>query len=131
MSRPSVRPRERGSASLALLVMFLVLFLAVGLVFDGGEVLATRRRVITAAESSARLAADRADPFSGRLDRTVARAAVDGYVASLDGLAVLDVRVVGTRVEVTLRATAPEVFFPMAGLAPAVVTETGSAEVRR
>lgn len=122
---------DRGSVSLVMLVMFLALFLAVGLVFDGGQVLATRRQVITAAESSARLAADRADPFSGQLDERVARGAVDDYVAQLDGLRVLRVSVLGARVEVTLEATAHEVFFPMVGLAPAVVTETGSAEVRR
>ena len=122
---------DRGSASLAMVVMLLVLFLAVGLVFDGGQVLATRREVISAAESSARLAADSTDPFGGALDATAARAIVDDYVGGVGGITVVDVRVEGgTRVVVTLRATAHEVFFPTVGLAPAIVTETGRAEVR-
>ena len=124
---------DRGSASLVMLAMFVALFLAVGLVFDGGQVLATRRDVISAAESSARLAADSADPFGAALDRAAARVVVDDYVAGLDGVSVVDVRIEGggARVVVTLRATAHEVFFPVVGLAPAIVTETGSAEVRR
>jgi Flp pilus assembly protein TadG len=116
-----------------MVVLFLGLFLAVGLVFDGGQVLATRRAVISAAESSARLAANRSDPFGGLVDAAEARSVVESYVASLDGISVVDVRVdaAAGRVVVTLRATAREAFFPLAGLAPAVVTETGSAEVRR
>jgi Flp pilus assembly protein TadG len=123
--------RDEGSISLGMMVMFLVLFLAVGLVFDGGIVLSTRRQVITAAESAARLAADRADPFTGVLEPSVAERVVREYVDSVDAdLRVTAVRVVGQRVEVDVEATAPEVFFPMAGRARAVVRETGTAEVR-
>lgn len=124
--------RDDGSASLAMMVMFLVLFLGVGLVFDGGMVLSTRRQVITAAEAAARQAADRADPFTGALPRGTARAVAEAYVAEVDGdLRVVDVTVVGQRVEVVVEATAPEVFFPMAGRDRTVVRETGTAEVRQ
>lgn len=126
------RVGDEGSASLAMMVMFLVLFLAVGLVFDGGMVLSTRRQVITAAEAAARQAADRADPFTGELTRGTARAVAEAYVAEVDGdLRVVDVQVVGQRVDVVVEATAPEVFFPMAGRPRTVVREAGTAEVRQ
>jgi Flp pilus assembly protein TadG len=123
---------DEGSAALGMMVMFLVLFLAVGLVFDGGMVLATRRQVITAAEAAARQAADRADPFTGALPQATARSVAEAYVAEVDeGLRIVDVQVVGQRVEVVVEATAPEVFFPMAGRARTVVREAGTAEVRQ
>ena len=122
---------DRGSASLLAVVMFPVLFLAVGLVFDGGQVLATRREVIGDAESAARLAADEADPFSGVLDQGTAETVARAVAVARAGERVVAVRVVGRRVEVVLAATAHEVFFPMFGLEPATVIETGSAEVRR
>lgn len=124
--------RDAGSASLGMMVMFMVLFLAVGLVFDGGVILSTRRQVITAAESAARIAADRADPFTGALAQETAERVVRDYVGSVDaGLRVTAVRVVGQRVEVDVEATAPEVFFPMAGRDRSIVRETGTAEVRQ
>jgi nicotinamidase-related amidase len=125
-----MRHDDRGSVSLAMMGMFMAMFLAVGLVFDGGAVLATRRQVITAAESAARLGAATADPFSGSLERTRVESVTRDYIARIDGLRVRAVVITGLRIEVTVEATAHEVFFPAVGVARTTVVETGSAEVR-
>jgi len=121
---------DRGSASLAMMGMFMALFLAVGLVFDGGAVLAARRQVITAAESAARQAAATADPFTGAVDQARVEQVVRDYIARIDGLQYRSVRIVGLHIEVTVATTAREIFFPVVGVPRATVVETGSAEVR-
>ncbi len=121
---------DRGSASLAMMGMFMALFFAVGLVFDGGAVLAARRQVITAAESAARQAAATADPFTGAVDRDRVEQVVRDYLARIDGLEFRSVTIVGLRIEVTVATTAREAFFPVVGVPRATVVETGFAEVR-
>lgn len=127
--RPGRVRGEQGSASLAMMAMFMALFLAVGLVFDGGAVLAARRHVITAAEAAARQAAATADPFTGAVDRPTVERVVRDYLARVDGVEYRSVAIIGLRIEVTVAATAKEVFFPAVGVPRVTVVETGTAEV--
>lgn len=92
MNRPMTRHQakdDRGTATVFVLGLIVVLFGFAGLVIDGGNALNTRARMADLAEQAARAGADQLDIGSLRSNGAVTincgpavSGAVDGYLAS-------------------------------------------------
>ena len=63
-----MRPRERGSVTVFVVIFTIALVFVAGLVFDGGQILAARREASNVAESAARAGAQAID--EGELRRS-------------------------------------------------------------
>lgn len=123
---------ERGSVSLFLVVAVLALFLAVGLVVDGGSKLRATQRADDAAAEAARAAAQSVQPartvrgLAPQLDARAAVRAAQAYLAQagVTGTAVA----IGPRVQVTTTSSFTPTFLSLVGAGTQRVA--GRAEVR-
>jgi Flp pilus assembly protein TadG len=132
-SRPSGRAdSERGSVSLFLVVAVLALFVAVGLVVDGGQKLRATQRADDAAAEAARAASQSVEPartvrgLAPQVDAEAAVRAAQDYlsVAGVSGTTT----VVGQRVQVTTSTSFTPTFLSLIGVGTQTVA--GRAEVR-
>ncbi len=129
------RDGERGQVTAFVVVMVAALLLCVGLVADGGLLLAAKRRASNEAEQAARAGAQAVatDTYraSGvlRLDPARARAAARAYLAATGHHGT--VRVAGDRVAVTVQITQPMQLFGLAGIGGMTVTGRGVARAAR
>ena len=132
----STRLSEQSGQVTTFVVVFAVtaLFVA-GLVFDGGYVLAARRRAINEAEAAARVGADALVVDSYRstggvqLDPALAMAAAQGYLAQTGHRGT--VRVFGDRVVVDVSFAQPLQILGVAGIGSMSVNGTGEARAVR
>lgn len=123
---------ERGSVSLFLVVAVLALFVAVGLVVDGGQKLRATQRADDAAAEAARAAAQSVEPartvrgLAPQVDADAAVRAAQAYlsVAGVSGTTT----VVGQRVQVTTSSNFTPTFLSLVGVGTQTVA--GRAEVR-
>lgn len=127
--------RDRGSVSLMLAVVVLALFVAVGLVVDGGQKLRSTQRADDAAAEAARAAVQSVQPASTvrglqpRIDRAAAVQAAQSYlaVAEVSGSASLT----GDRLTVTTSTSFTPTFLSLIGLGTQTVTGQASARLAR
>lgn len=109
MSTLAREERQRGQVVAFVVVIVMALLLFVGLVFDGGLILAAKRRAINEAEAAARTGAQAVAITSYRttgrltLDSVRARAAARAYLAETGDSG--DVQVASDRVVVTVNVT--------------------------
>ena len=131
----SPSPREEGQVTAFVVVMVAALLLCVGLVLDGGLLLAAKRRASNEAEQAARAGAQAVatDAYraSGvlRLDPARARFAARAYLAAAGHHGT--VRVAGDRVAVTVEVTQPMQLLGLAGIGSMTVTGRGAARAAR
>jgi hypothetical protein len=125
------RPREEGQVTAFVVVMVAALLLCVGLVLDGGLLLAAKRRASNEAEQAARAGAQAVDTGAYRaggvlrLDPDRARSAARAYLAAAGHHGT--VRVAGDRVVVTVEVTQPMQLLGLAGIGRMTVTGRGAA----
>lgn len=111
------------------------ILLVAGLVFDGGYVLAARRRALNEAEAAARVGADALGVDAYRssggisLDAGPAVSAAQGYLAQTGHRGT--VRVLGDRVVVEVSVDQPLQILGMAGIGSMTVSGTGEARAVR
>lgn len=111
------------------------ILLVAGLVFDGGYVLAARRRAFNEAEAAARVGADALGVDAYRssggiaLDAGPAVSAAQGYLAQTGHRGT--VRVLGDRVVVEVSVDQPLQILGMAGIGSMTVSGTGEARAVR
>jgi Flp pilus assembly protein TadG len=135
MTRQTARWQERGQVTAFVVTLAAALILMIGLVLDGGLVLAAKRRAINEAEAAARAGAQQVNldvyRSTGRfvLDPARARAAALAYLAATRDPGT--VSVAADRVTVTVRITQPMQILSTAGLGPAIVTGRGAATAER
>jgi len=120
--------RERGSISLMVIGLSAVLLLSIGLVYDGGMVLAARRDAIDTAEAAARAGAAQIEPYGGGLQPEQARAEALRYLETSGHRG--EVTVDGRTLRVVVTVVPRQVFFPLLGASPTPVREQAEAEVR-
>jgi hypothetical protein len=129
-ARTSRQPHtdEAGSVTAMVAIFAVALLLLAGLVYDGGMILASKRRAINTAEQAARAGAQEVSIASvraggpHRLDPPAARAAALTYLgrAGYSGAA----RVHGDTVDVDVRWSQPTIILRVIGIGGA----TGSVE---
>ena len=121
--------RDRGSVSVAMLLLLVVALGGAGLVVDGGRTMAARRHASNTAEAAARAAVATATPVA-TFDPAVARRAALSY-ARRAGVPASDVRVVvgADSVRVTITERRSTVFLVLGGRSTLTVTATGIARV--
>lgn len=131
-SERGVRRRlgERGSVTVAMPFIAIMVFVSAGLVIDGGYTLAAKRRAMGHAEQAARVGSDALDQGALRDGRTVvnpgkARAAAQSYLDSVGASG--SVSVAGGTVTVTVTDTQDMTLLTVAGMSSLTVTATGSA----
>jgi Flp pilus assembly protein TadG len=123
---------QAGSVSLFLVVAVLAVFIAVGLVVDGGQKLRAAQRADDTAAEAARAAVQSVQPASTvrgeapRVDATAAIYAAQQYLrrAGITGT----VSVIGDRVRVTTSSSFSPAFLSLIGLGTQTVA--GRAEAR-
>ncbi len=109
MSATPREERQRGQVMAFVVVIVMALLLFAGLVFDGGQTLAAKRRAINEAEAAARAGAQAVATTSYRttgrltLDPARARAAARAYLTQTGDSG--NVQVTGNRVVVTVDVT--------------------------
>lgn len=123
------RRNDRGSISVVMIMLLVMVLGGAGLVVDGGRAMVARRHASNTAEASARAAVATATPVSG-FDRDVARAAAFSY-ANRAGVAPIDVQVeVGADfVTVVITERRQTVFLILGGKETMTVHATGTARV--
>jgi Flp pilus assembly protein TadG len=128
MKRPQ-QVRDRGSVSIAMLLLLVVTLAGAGLVVDGGRTMAARRHASNTAEAAARAAVATATPIAS-FDPVTARRAALAY-AQRAGVRPADVRVVvgADSVRVTITEHRTTVFLALGGRSTVSVTATGIARV--
>jgi Flp pilus assembly protein TadG len=121
--------RDRGSVSVAMLLLLVVALGGAGLVVDGGRAMAARRHASNTAEAAARAAVATATPVAS-FDPDLARRAALSY-ARRAGVRPADVRVVvsADSVRVTITERRSTVFLVLGGRSTLTVTATGIARV--
>lgn len=121
--------RDRGSVSVAMLLLLVVALGGAGLVVDGGRTMAARRHASNTAEAAARAAVASATPVAS-FDPVVARRAALSY-AQRAGVRAADVRVVVgvDSVSVTITERRSTVFLVLGGRSTITVSATGIARV--
>jgi Flp pilus assembly protein TadG len=127
--------RQAGSVSLLLVVVVVALFIAVGLVVDGGQKLRAVQRADNAAAEAARAALQSVQPGAtvrGQppvVNPQQAISAAQHYltVAGVTGT----VTVTGDQVQVTTHASFTPAFLSLIGLGTQTVTGHGSARLAR
>ena len=117
-----------------VVIMTVAIVVMIGLVLDGGSVLAARREAIDEADGAARAAAQSVAPATRTSDRTVldparAQAAVDAYLAPTghQGSVVVN----GDSVAVTVSYSQHLEILGAAGLGSVTVTGHGAARAVR
>jgi Flp pilus assembly protein TadG len=123
---------DRGSVSLFLVVAVLALFVAVGLVVDGGQKLRATQRADDAAAEAARAAVQSVQPGTtvrGQAPQVDPAAAVRAAQAYLSAAGVSGTATAaGDRVQVTTSSSFTPAFLSLIGLGTQTVT--GRAEAR-
>lgn len=121
--------RDRGSISVVMIIMLVMVLAGAGLVVDGGRAMAARRHASNTAEAAARAAVSTATPVSG-FDPATARDAALDY-ATRAGVAAVDVNVVvvSDAVRVTITERRRTVFLVLGGRSTMTVRATGVARV--
>lgn len=121
--------RDRGSISVVMVLLLVVVFAGAGLIVDGGRAMTARRHAANTAEAAARAAVSTATPVSG-FDPTTARAAAISHAARA-GVAARDVKVVvgADFVTVTVTERRDTVFLILGGKSTMTVTASGTARV--
>jgi hypothetical protein len=128
-------PAESGQVTAFVVVMVAALLLCLGLVADGGLVLAAKRRASNEAEQAARAGAQAVatDAYRAtgvlRLDPARAQAAARAYLTATAHHGT--VRVAGDRVAVTIQITQPMQLLGLGGIASLTVTGHGVARAAR
>jgi Flp pilus assembly protein TadG len=128
-----VRRDESGQVTAFVVVFFVALVALAGLVIDGGEALAAKRRAIDEAASAARAGAQAVNVDVYRstgslsLDPVAARDAALAYLARTGDTGT--VSVVGDTVTVTVRVSHDLTLLPVVGLRRLTLTGTGTAHV--
>jgi Flp pilus assembly protein TadG len=120
---------DRGSISVVMLMLLVMVLAGAGLIVDGGRVLVARRHASNVAEAAARAAVSTATPVSGFRPDT-ARAAAVAY-AGRSGVATTDVEVVvgAGFVTVTVTERRDTVFLILGGQETVTVEASGTARV--
>jgi hypothetical protein len=127
--------RDQGSITLIVLVFFLALLAAAGLIVDGGAKLRAAREASAVAEEAARAGAgqvdrDRAYTRGGRfiVDRSAAVAAARAYLASSGNKG--SVSVAGAqKIRVTVTISRPTILLSAIGIRTVHVTKTATADL--
>lgn len=128
--------RDSGQVSVLVVVMVLTMVMFAGLVFDGGRLLAARRRAADVADGAARAAAQAVsiDELRGPTNAQVltgaeAQALGEAYVAraGMAGVVTVD----GDTVTVTVSDTVPMVILGLGGLWSRTVEGSGTARTVR
>jgi hypothetical protein len=131
--QPWCQCADRGSVSLVMVILAVVLFMAAGLVIDGGSALAARGRAASLAQQASRAGLGAIDPASLR-GRSPADIVVDPNGAARAAQAVLvaggaqgEVSVAGDTVTVTAHVRRRAVVLSAFGLTDLTGTATASA----
>jgi Flp pilus assembly protein TadG len=121
--------RDRGSISVVMIIMLVMVLAGAGLIVDGGRAMAARRHASNTAEAAARAAVSTATPVSG-FDPVTARDAALEY-ATRAGVASVDVvvEVAPDAVRVTITERRRTVFLVLGGRSTMTVRATGVARV--
>jgi Flp pilus assembly protein TadG len=129
------RSSEQGSITILVVILFLALLAAAGLVVDGGAKLRAARQASAVAEEAARAGAgrvnrDQAYAHGGSfvIDRTSAVAAARNYLSSSGVTG--SVAMSGTRsIRVTVTVDKPTVLLSLVGIGHLHVTRTATADL--
>jgi hypothetical protein len=129
------RPSDRGSITLLVLVFFIALLAAAGLVVDGGAKLRAARQASAVAEEAARAGAgqidrNRAYARGGRfvIDRQAAANAARSYLTNSGNTG--SISVTGTQtISVTVTITRPTILLSAIGIDHIHVTKTATADL--
>lgn len=123
------RARDRGTISVALIILLVATLAGAGLIVDGGRAMAARRHASNFAEAAARAGISTVRPDQP-LDPLRAKSAVY-FAASLEGVAPQDLQIVVTTdmVEVTVTERRRTVFLVLGGQSTVTVRATGRARV--
>jgi hypothetical protein len=115
-------------ASIAALLLIVVVLAGAGLVFDGGRALVAQRQIINVAEAAARAGAATADRHG--LQQAPATEAATAHIdaAGIPDSDVVAISVTNDRVSVTLQAHRTGVFTSLLGNQTITVTGTGTAQ---
>lgn len=133
--RQRISSDENGMVTAFVVVFVSALFLLVGLVFDGGMILAAKSRTADDADGAARAGAQAIDIASYRaggefhLDAYKATQAARSYLAAAGATG--NVSVDGDRVTVVARRDQPMQILGIAGFGTVAVEQTGSAHASR
>ena len=121
--------RDRGTISVVMVIVLVMVLGGAGLVVDGGRALVARRHASNTAEAAARAAVSTATPVRG-FDPEAARVAAISYAARA-GVPVADVRVeVGADfVTVTIVVRRATVFLILGGEETMTVQASGTARM--
>jgi hypothetical protein len=119
---------ERGLASIAAVLMIVVVLAGAALIFDGGRALVARRQIINIAEAAARAGAATADRHGLQQAPATEAAAAHIHGAGIPDSDVVAITVTAQRVTVTLQAHRDAVFTSLLGNPTITVTGTGSAQ---
>jgi Flp pilus assembly protein TadG len=121
--------RDRGSISIMMMVLLVMVLAGAGLVVDGGRAMAARRHASNTAEAAARAAVSTATPVSSFDRSTAAQAALDYAVRA--GVQPGDVVVVvrPDSVTVTVVERRRTVFLVLGGQQTITVRASGTARV--
>jgi Flp pilus assembly protein TadG len=129
MTRNDARD-DRGSASVGLVLLVVIVIAGSGLIFDGARYLAAERHASNTAEGAARAAIATGSPAEG-LDADTARQAAIAHAAAL-GVPVADVTVSFPSrdvVVVTITERRPATFTRFAGSSDLVAQAEGRARL--
>jgi Flp pilus assembly protein TadG len=129
------RSGEQGSITILVVILFLAILAAAGLVVDGGAKLRAARQASAVAEEAARAGAgrvnrDQAYAHGGSfvIDRTSAVAAARNYLSSSGVTG--SVAMTGTRsIRVTVTVDKPTVLLSLIGIGHLHVTRTATADL--
>lgn len=127
----TISDNERGQVMAFVVVMVVAMLLFAGLVFDGGLVLAAKRRAINEAEAAARAGAQAIATNTYRttgrliLDPARARTAASAYLAQTGDSG--NVQVAGNRVVVTVNFTQRMQLLSMVGITDVQIHGRGAA----
>ena len=133
-SRPARRPRDdRGTATVFVVGMAVVLLACAGLVIDGGKALNARMKLADDVEQAARLGANQVDLVALRgsgvvsIDPAAAGAEAGGF---LSGLGYSDIRVGVNDSSVTVGAsdTVPTALLQLIGVGTFDISATATAQ---
>jgi hypothetical protein len=130
-----MRADERGQVTAFVTLLTLSLLLVIGLVLDGGFILATKRQVDNEALAAARAGAQEVSTevlrATGRseLDERRAEAAALGYLAAVGRTGTASAR--GDSITVEVEASRSLLILGFAGLRDVTVTGSGTARAAR
>lgn len=130
MTQTMVPVRDRGSVSVAMVMLIVIVLATAGLIFDGSRYLIAERQASNIAEGAARAAVATAEPATG-LSATVARVAAVDHATRL-GIEPGDIAVrfpSPTSVEVTITTRRNVTFGRFAGATSITAQATGTAQL--